>query len=65
MTFLLDYFHVTEVINVRSFFEMMASEVVDDMAAADLIVTDKDVEIAEGKEVIREYDIDKITALMN
>ena len=44
---------------------MMASEVVDDMASADLIVTDKDVEIAEGKEVIREYDIDKITALMN
>ena len=65
MTFLIDYFHVTEVINMHSFFELMAAEVVDDISAADVVVTDKNVECAEGVEVIREYDIEKLTALIN
>lgn len=65
MSFLIDYFHVTEVINMYSFFEMMATEVVDDISAADVVVTDKNTECAENVEVIREYDIEKIMALMN
>ena len=65
MTFLIDYFHVTEVINMHSFFELMAAEIVDDISAADVVVTDKNVECAEGVEVIREYDIEKMTALIN
>ena len=65
MTFLIDYFHVTEVINMHSFFELMAAEVVDDISAADVVVTDKNIECAEGVEVIREYDIEKMTALIN
>ena len=65
MTFLIDYFHVTEIINMHSFFELMAAEVVDDISAADVVVTDKNVECAEGVEVIREYDIEKMTALIN
>lgn len=65
MSFLIDYFHVTDTINMHSFFEMMATEVVDDISAADVVVTDKNTECAENVEIIREYDIEKITALMN
>ena len=65
MSFITDYFHVTDIINVYTFFEMMASEVVSDMSEAEIVVTDKTVECAEGVEVIREYDVDKMIALMN
>ena len=68
MDFLTDYFHVTDIINVASFFEMMAAEVVSDMSEADVIVTDKTVDaslVPEGAEVIREYDLEKMIALMN
>ncbi|MBQ6603308.1 MAG: hypothetical protein IJH99_07915 [Eubacterium sp.] len=65
MTFLTDYFHTTEAINMYTFFEMMASERAADPADADVIVTDKDGEYPEGAEVIREYDFDRIIRLMN
>ena len=65
MSFITDYFHVTDIINVYTFFEMMASEVVSDISEAEIVVTNKTVECAEGVEVIREYDVDKMIALMN
>jgi stress response protein SCP2 len=68
MSFITDYFNVTDVINVASFFEMMATEVVDDMSEADVIVTDKNLEGAEklsDAEIIRDYDFEKLIALMN
>ena len=68
MDFLTDYFHVTDIINVASFFEMMAAEVVSDMSEADVIVTDKTIDaslVPEGADVIREYDLEKMIALMN
>ncbi len=71
MNFLTEYFHVTEVINVYTFFEMMATEVVDNMLDADIVVTNKDVhfdendEAAKKIEVIREYDFEKMIKLMN
>ena len=68
MSFITDYFNVTDVINVASFFEMMATEVVDDMSEADVIVTDKNLEGAEklsDAEIIRDYDFEKMIALMN
>ena len=68
MDFLTSYFHVTDVINVASFFEMMAEEVVDDISAADVVVTNKNIDaskLAEGAEVVREYDYEKMIALMN
>ncbi len=68
MSFITDYFHVTDVINVASIFEMMATEIVDDMSEADVIVTDKSLEGDEklsDAEVIREYDFEKMIALMN
>ena len=68
MSFLTDYFHVTDVINVTSFFEMMATEIVEEMSQADVIVTNKSIdlsEIAENAVIIREYDFEKMIALMN
>ena len=68
MSFMTDYIHVTDVINVAAFFEMMATEIVDDMSEADVIVTDKSMEGAEKlseTQVIRKYDFEKMIALMN
>ena len=64
MAFLTDYFSVTDTINMYSFFEMMASELVSDPAEADIIVTDKDG-FPGSDRLIREYDFEKILALMN
>ncbi len=65
LNFVTEYFHVTDVINVASFFELMAKERVTDPAAAEVIVTDKDIDCPEGAQLIREYDIEKMIALMN
>ena len=65
MDFLLDYFHVTEIINVYTLFEMMAEKLVPSMDEADVVVTDQPVTEREGLQIIREYDTEKITALMN
>ena len=68
MRFLTRYFDVTKVINVSSLFAMMAAEVVDEISEADIVVTNKNVDperLAEGAEIIREYDFEKMIALMN
>ena len=66
LTFLIDYFFVTDVINVKSFFEMMASEIVSDPTQADVVVSDtvNESEIPAGCRLIRSYDFEKMTALM-
>ena len=56
---------MTDIINVRSFFELVAAETVDNMADADVIVTNRNPEDCEDKEIIREYDLEKMIALMN
>ncbi|MCR5661554.1 MAG: hypothetical protein K6G50_05440 [bacterium] len=65
MAFLIDYFHAADILNMQSFFEMMAQEVVTDIAQAEVIVTDKTGDYPEGAEVIREYDFEKMIALIN
>lgn len=65
MKFLTDYFHVTETMNVAKFFTMMATELVEDPAEAEVVVTDRTIEVPEGIEVIREYDFERMIALMN
>lgn len=65
MGFMLDYFGITRIINVYSFFEMMATELVDDISEAELIVTDKETEATNKAEIIREYDFEKMIALIN
>ena len=62
---LVDLINVTHVFNLKDFFEMCAEEVTDDISSADVIVTDKTIDIPDGKEIIREYDFEKIIALMN
>ena len=56
---------MTDVINVYSIFEMMAAELTDDISEAEVVVTNKTVEAPENAEVIREYDFEKMIALMN
>lgn len=63
--FLIDDFHMTEVMNVYRFFEMMAAEIVSDPATAEVIVTDKEMTAPEGAELIREYDFERMLALIN
>ena len=65
MGFMLDYFGITRIINVYSLFEMMATELVDDISEAELIVTDKETETTNKAEIIREYDFEKMIALIN
>ncbi len=65
MTFLTQYFEMTKIINVYDFFAMMASELVDDPKAADVAVTDEEVETGENTEIIRSCDFERMIALMN
>lgn len=64
LTFLLDYFHTTEIFNVYDFFEMMAEELVEDPMEAEIVVSDHETAYADGAEMIREYDFEKIRAFM-
>ena len=66
LAFLLDYFNVKDVINLYSFFEMMASELVDNPADADVVVSDtvSESDIKEECKLIRSYDFEKMTAYM-
>ena len=61
----MELFHVTNVINVYTFFEMLAAELVSDPENAELIVTNQSITAPEGVEVIREYDFERMIALMN
>lgn len=62
--FILDYLDMCDVINLKDFATMLASEVVKTKKDADVIFTDKLLKVKD-KQVIRIYDVDKIIALMN
>ena len=64
ISFLADYFHLTELMNMYDFFSMMAEKIVGDPMEADVVVTDCEIEGAEKAEIIREYDFEKIRVLM-
>lgn len=63
-SFLTEYFNLTEIMNVYDFFSLMAEKLVDDPMEADVVVTDHEMNCAEGAEVIREFDIEKVRTLM-
>ncbi len=65
MAFLIDYFKATSVLNVGTLFEMLATEVVENAEDADVIVSDSVASGKEGCEIIRSFDFEKITALLN
>ncbi len=64
LAFLLDYFHVTEIFSVYDFFELMAEEMVEDLLDAEIVVTDHETVCSDGAEIIREYDFERLRALM-
>ena len=64
LSFLTDYFHLTEVMNMYDFFSMMAEKIVKDPMEADVVVTDREVNCIEEARIIREYDFEKIRVLM-
>lgn len=63
--FLTEYFDLTSVMNVHEFLSMIETEIMDGMADAEIVVTDKLVDVKEGTEVIRSCDTERILALMN
>ena len=63
--FLTKYFDITSVMNVYELFSMMASGIAVIPEGAEVVVTDKNVNTADGVEIIRSSDIERIMALMN
>ena len=64
LSFLTDYFHLTDVMNMYDFFSMMAEKIVEDPMEADVVITDHEVKCTEEAQIIREYDFEKIRMLM-
>lgn len=66
LAYLIKQINMTEIINVGSFFEMAASETVDSMEKADIIVSDGEIPpTAEGSIVVRSTDTEKILTVLN
>jgi len=60
-----NFFDMTEAINLKEFFTMMATEVVNDISKADVIVSDEEIDENINAQIFRSYDIDKILKLLN
>ncbi len=65
MKFLIDYFKITSVINMGMLFEMLATEIVESPANADVVVSDEELDGCENAEVIRSCDFEKVMALLS
>ncbi|MBR3058316.1 MAG: hypothetical protein IKG93_10170 [Clostridiales bacterium] len=64
MSPLLNQFKVTDTLNLKVLFEMLAEEIVENMEEADVVVTNRSVTVPDHVEVIREYDFERILALL-
>ena len=65
LSFLSYYFNTTSVMNVGKLFEMLASELVASPDAAEVIVSNEEMEVREEVEVVRSCDFEKINAYLN
>lgn len=65
LSFLTDYFNMTKILNLKDLFTMMAESVTDNIADADVVVSDKYFDNKDNKDVYRTCDIDKILKLIN
>ena len=65
VNFLAPYFELADKLNLQMLFTMLATEVVDDPAKADVVVTDEVLELAEGVEQYRSNDVERIMALLS
>ena len=63
--FLEKYFGMTRAFSVYDFSRMMAAELTDDPAEADVAVTDADVCVGETTELIRSWDNEKLLRLLS
>ncbi len=64
-SYLIPYFNTTDIINLSSLFEMLATEIVDTPEEADVILSDKSEDHIDGKEIIRSFSFERILELMN
>ena len=64
-TFLAKYINMTQIINVYSLFEMMATEIVQNPEEADVVVTDEIFELGENQEQVRSTDTEKLLRYLN
>lgn len=64
-TFLAKYINMTQIINVYSLFEMMATEIVQNPEEADVIVSDEILELDESQEQVRSTDTEKLLRYLN
>lgn len=67
MDWLNPYFESASIMNYKTFFELLASKIVDKPEKADVVVSDKTLYLPAGIEVmqIHSYDFEKVLALMN
>lgn len=65
LDFLKDYLHTSQVLSLRDLFTMLATEVVENPEAADVVISNEVISVSEGVEVIHSYDTERILALMN
>lgn len=65
LSFLKDYFSYTKIINLGTLFEILATKLTDNVAEADVALTDDEVTLKDGAEQIHRYDFEKVMALLN
>lgn len=64
-TFLAKYIYMTEILNVYTLFEMMATEIVTNKEEADVVVTDEIIELGENQEQVKSTDTEKLLKYLN
>ena len=62
---LIPYFGTVEAMNYYTFFKLMATEVVASPEEADIVVSDRELDVKEGAELIRSYEYEKLFKYMN
>lgn len=62
---LMPYIKSTDILNVYDFAELIATEVVSDINEADIVFSDKELELKEEALQIHSYDFEKLLAFMN
>lgn len=65
MAFLKEYLEATSIINLYDFARMLATEVVDNPAEADVVFSDKAEPMRDDAELIHSYDTARIIELLN
>jgi hypothetical protein len=59
------YLESVKAMSFRALIEVMAQEMTENPAEADLIVSDRQSDVLPGIPVIHSYDLDKMIALIN